>query len=144
MDAGLATSVGETIVTITEPEERLATTEESSGSVAQEVEATQEQVDAGLATSVGEVITVIPEERAATTEEASGTIAVEQVATQEDVDAGLANSVWENIVTLTETAEEVITSDVVAFMVGDQEAMRIDENLNVGIGTAILSKLMLW
>ena len=137
VDAGLATSVGETIVTITEPEERLATTEESSGSVAQEVEATQEQVDAGLATSVGEVITVIPEERAATTEEASGTIAVEQVATQEDVDAGLATSVGENIVTLTETVEEVITSDVVAFMVGDQEAMRIDENLNVGIGTTI-------
>lgn len=136
VDSGLATSVGEAIVTTKENQERVATEVEKAGNVAQESTATQDDVDAGLATSVGETIVVIQEEekRAATAVETTGPVAVEQTATQEDVDNGLATSVGETITTLTETVEETVRSNVVSFNVGEVEAMRIDEALNVGIG----------
>lgn len=155
VDAGLATSVGETIIIVKETVivERVATqTEIDNGTATEEVAtqeqidggnttervstqaeiddgtatqttATQEQVDAGLATSVGETIYVTnvvyvvqeptEQERLATPEETTGNVAEETVATQEDVDEGRATSVGETIVIIKEVVQEVVqTSEV--------------------------------
>ena len=62
VDAGLASSVGETIVVVTEPVESAVTEQEIiDNSVPVKQEATQEDVDAGLATSIGEEIVTITE-----------------------------------------------------------------------------------
>ena len=155
VDAGLATSVGETIIIVKETvivervatqaeiddgtateevatqeqidggntTERVSTQAEIDDGTATQTTATQEQVDAGLATSVGETIYVTnvvyvvqeptEQERLATPEETTGNVAEETVATQEDVDAGRATSVGETIVIVKEVVQEVVqTSEV--------------------------------
>lgn len=155
VDAGLATSVGETIIIVKETvivervatqtevdngtateqvatqqqiddgntTERVPTQAEIDDGIAVQVVATQEQVDAGLASSVGEtvyvtnVVYVVQEpteqERLATPAETTGNVAEETTATQEDVDAGRASSVGETIVIVKEVVQQVVQSSEV-------------------------------